>query len=65
MSQIGPSGVRALPLGVAAERSVHYCQAQPRPSLANWAEISLNFDISSSRPAAPGLVVEWLEMSKT
>ena len=24
LNQIGPSGVRALPLGVATERSVHY-----------------------------------------
>jgi hypothetical protein len=36
--------VRALPLGVAAERSVHYiwyyCQAQPNLSF-RWSELSL------------------------
>ena len=35
---IGPSGLRALPVGVAEKRSVHYfcdyCQAQPSFSLA-------------------------------
>ena len=41
---IGPSGVRALPLDVAAERSIHYiwyyCQAQPQQASSSRAKLS-------------------------
>ena len=32
LTKVGPSGVRALPLGVAAERSVHYFWDYSGPS---------------------------------
>ena len=37
----GPSGVHALPLGIAAEQSVHYIAKLSPSSSFSWAELAL------------------------
>ena len=56
---IGPSGVRALPLGVAAKRSVHYiwyyfCQAQSQlqVKLSLKTELALFFINPATRTSS-------------
>ena len=53
LTRIGPSGVRVLPLGVAAERSVHYfcdyCHSPTQPQL----ELLLDFKMGRKPPTTP------------